>query len=135
MRIGKVAAQANVNIQTVRLYERMGLLERPRRLASGYRDYAADTVWLIRFIKRSQKLGFTLSEIKTFIQLRGQADYCASDIYAIAQAKMAELDEKIRHLQEMRNAIEYNLNACTCHNPYPLCMLVEQRESDVVVTE
>ena len=125
MLIGELATQAEVNIQTVRLYERLGLLQKPRRLASGYRDYTADAVQLIRFIKRTQKLGFTLSEIKTLVELRAQGNYSAADMREVAQAKLEELDGKILHLQAMRNAIAHGMQKCNCSKPYPLCLLVE----------
>jgi DNA-binding transcriptional MerR regulator len=125
MLIGELAAQAEVNIQTVRLYERLGLLKKPRRLASGYRDYSLDAVQLLRFIKRTQKLGFTLNEIKTLVELRAQGNYSATDMRDIARAKLIEIDEKILHLQAMRNAIEHGMQVCQCSSPYPLCLLVE----------
>ncbi len=129
MRIGEVAAQAEVNTQTVRLYERLGLLKKPHRLSSGYRDYSADAVLLIRFIKRSQKLGFTLGEIKSLIELRGSGEPSAKKLRGIAEAKVAEIDAKIRHLQEMRNAIEHGMNSCQCQPPYPLCLLLNVNDS------
>ena len=129
MRIGEVAAQAEVNIQTVRLYERMGLLRKPRRLSSGYRDYSTDAVLLIRFIKRSQKLGFTLSEIKTLIELRSKDDTSTKNLRGIAEAKIAEIDRRIQHLQEMRNAIEQGMNVCQCQQPYPLFLLQQVNET------
>lgn len=135
MRIGEVAAQAEVNTQTVRLYERMGLLRKPRRLSSGYRDYSTDAVLLIRFIKHSQKLGFTLVEIKTLIELRSKGDYSATNLRGIAEAKVAEIDHKIRHLQEMRNAIEHGMNACQCQPPYPLCLLQGMGKSSSATEE
>jgi DNA-binding transcriptional MerR regulator len=132
MLIGELAAQAEVNIQTVRLYERLGLVKKPRRLASGYRDYPIDTVQLIRFIKRTQKLGFTLNEIKTLIELPAQGNHSANDMQEIARAKLTEIDEKILHLQAMRNAIEHGMQVCKCSNPYPLCLLVEIGEPKVL---
>lgn len=129
MRIGEVAAQANVNVQTVRLYERIGLLQKPGRLPSGYRNYSADAVSLIRFIKRSQKLGFTLGEIKTLLALRTQGGYSSEDMREIATAKIAEIDRKIGHLKEVRDAIEHGIRRCRCADPYPLCLLVETREA------
>ncbi len=135
MLIGELAAQAEVNIQTVRLYERLGLLKKPRRLPSGYRDYSADAVQLIRFIKRTQKLGFTLSEIKTLGELRAQGNYSVTDMRDIAEAKLAEINEKILHLQAMRNAIEHGMEKCKCSSPYPLCLLVEIGERNARLVE
>ena len=126
MRIGEVAAQAGVNVQTVRLYERLGLLAKPGRRASGYRDYAQDAVLLLRFIKRSQKLGFTLSEIKTLIALRGQGADPGAETREIAAAKIIEIERKIAHLQEMRDALEHGMEVCRCRDPYPLCLLASE---------
>lgn len=129
MRISEVATEAQVNVQTVRLYERLGLLQKPARLPSGYRDYSQDAVRLIQFIKRTQKLGFTLSEIKTLIELRIQGNDSAQEMRTIAKAKLTEIDEKIQHLQAMRNAIAHGMSNCTCSAPYPLCLLVETKAS------
>jgi MerR family mercuric resistance operon transcriptional regulator len=107
----------------------MGLLKKPRRLSSGYRDYAADAVQLICFIKRSQKLGFTLSEIKTLIELRSKGDTSTKNLRGIAEGKIVEIDRRIQHLQEMRNAIEHGMNVCQCQPPYPLCLLQHIDES------
>ena len=70
MRIGTAAAQAGVNIQTLRYYERRGLLPRPPRRTSGYREFPDDAVRIVRFIKRAQDLGFTLDEIEELLRLR-----------------------------------------------------------------
>jgi DNA-binding transcriptional MerR regulator len=135
MLIGELAAQAEVNIQTVRLYERLGLLKKPRRLTSGYRDYSIDAVQLLRFIKRTQKLGFTLNEIKTLVELRAQGNYSATSMSEIARTKLTEIDEKILHLQSMRNAIEHGMQQCRCSSPYPLCLLVEIGDSKALPVE
>ncbi len=68
MRIGEVAAEAGVNVQTIRFYERRGLLKEPRRLSSGYRDYPAEVVKVVRFIKWTQNQGFTLQEIERLLR-------------------------------------------------------------------
>jgi DNA-binding transcriptional MerR regulator len=72
MLIGQVAAAAAVNVQTLRYYERVGLLPRPARRASGYRTYTRDTVQRVRFIKRAQELGFTLGEIADLLAQRAR---------------------------------------------------------------
>ena len=93
----------------------------PRHL----RDYAPGAVHLIQFIKRSQRLGFTLGEIKTLIGLRRLGGDAAADTREMAAAKIAEIERKIAHLQEMRDAIEHGMKVCQCATPYPLCLLVE----------
>ena len=70
LRIGDVASKAGVNIETLRYYERRGILRSPKRSSAGYREYPTDTVRLIRFIKRAQELGFTLDEIEDLVALR-----------------------------------------------------------------
>ena len=125
MRIGEVAIRAGVSVQAVRLYERIGILKKTRRLPSGYRDYSIETVTVIRFIKRAQNQGFTLEEIRTLVQLRGQNSSAATRIRALARNKLAQLDEKISRLQAQRDAIEHGLNACRCSEPFPLCMFAK----------
>jgi DNA-binding transcriptional MerR regulator len=78
MRAGELAAHAGVNIQTVRFYERRGILPKPSRTASGYRVYSAEALRLIRFIKRAQELGFTLDEIE---------DLCAFEATVVRAAR------------------------------------------------
>ena len=80
LRTGEVAARAGVNVQTLRYYERRGLLKKPGRRASGYREYSPDAVRLIRFIKRAQELGFTLTEIEDLLRLRSDQTAKCSDV-------------------------------------------------------
>src|SRR5216683_3180414 len=88
MKIGQVATRAGVNIDTLRYYERRGLLAEPERRPSGYRDYPEETVPIIRFIKRAQDLGFTLNEIEELISLRdGGNGRRKGEIRALAEAK------------------------------------------------
>ena len=122
MRIGEVANRAGVSIQAVRLYERIGLLKKAKRLPSGYRDYSIEAVTFISFIKRAQVQGFTLDEIKSLIHLREQGPHAATKMRAIAKAKLTVLDEKIERLRAQRDAIEHGLNDCRCSEPFPMCM-------------
>lgn len=90
MRIGDVATRAGVNTQTLRYYERRGILGGPKRSASGYREYPTDTVRLVRFIKRAQELGFTLTEIEELITLRQTTPKRRGKVRELAAAKMIE---------------------------------------------
>jgi MerR family transcriptional regulator, mercuric resistance operon regulatory protein len=115
MRTGEVAGRARVNIQTLRYYERCGLLAEPPRSPSGYRDYSARTVDLLRFVKRAQELGFTLREIKELLQLAdGGPDGC-DRARVLAEAHMAGLDRKIRDLTRMRDGLGELV--ATCERP------------------
>ncbi len=105
MRIGEVARKAGVNAQTVRFYERRGLLSRPRRLSSGYRDYTAEAAQRIVGIKRAQKLGFTLAEIQELMQLE-EPGLHVEHVRAVARGKIRDIDEKILALRGLRKSLE-----------------------------
>jgi len=124
MRIGKVAAQAGVNIQTLRYYERRGLLPEPDRGNSGYRDYGPDTVRLLRFIKRAQELGFTLREIEDLIELR-QSPRRGAEVRALAASKVEDIQRRIRHLKAMRKALGGLVEACDCEGGTLTCPIIE----------
>jgi DNA-binding transcriptional MerR regulator len=125
MRIGQVAAQAKVNVQTVRLYERLGLLEKPIRRASGYREYTNEAAMSIRFILQAKNLGFTLNEIKSLLDMRNQGTHTIADMRAVATARLNAIDEKIHQLQQMRTAIDRGLRNCKCPEQFPSCVFVE----------
>src|SRR5438105_4066732 len=98
LRIGEVARLADVSVQTLRFYEREGLLPVSRRRASNYREYSPDVVGLVHFIQRAQKLGFSLREVKDLLALYGIPDAVCGDVLAVAQDKLAEIREKISDL-------------------------------------
>lgn len=110
--IGKVAKKANVGVETIRFYEREGLIEKPPRLASGYRQYPSDTVDGVRFIRRAKELGFTLEEIKELMSLRDGGGKRRSEVRAIAEAKMRDIDQKLARLQAMRTALGGLVESC-----------------------
>ncbi|MQA04519.1 MAG: MerR family DNA-binding protein [Streptosporangiales bacterium] len=115
MRTGEVAAQANVNIQTLRYYERRGLLPEPPRRASGYRVYGPDAVEVVRFIKRGQELGFSLEEIESLFDLMaGGPDDC-DQVRNVARRRIAQLEARITDLQAMRDSLDELV--ATCHLP------------------
>lgn len=122
MRIGQVAEQSEVNVQTVRLYERLGLLTKPPRLSSGYRDYPKDAVISIRFIKQAKELGFTLGDIKSLLDIKKSKTETLDDMRAVAEARLQSIDDKIRKLQQMRKAIKFGLSHCTCPEQFPACV-------------
>ena len=129
--IGQVAKEGGVNIETIRYYERRGILKEPPRRPSGYRQYDSESVRLIRFIKRAQELGFTLNEIKQLIELRGNVRRNRSDVSAIAQAKIRDIDQKIQRLQAMREALGILLKACECRERKPECPIIEALNDDI----
>ncbi len=130
MKIGEVADRGGVNLQTIRYYEREGLLPQPPRLPSGYRVYTQPTVRRVRFIKRAQELGFTLSEIRELLSLRLDHERDRSEVRAIAEAKVADIAEKIRTLTAMKEALVRLTEHCSGHGPASECPILESLDSD-----
>lgn len=125
MQIGEVAASAGVNIQTLRYYERRGLLPKPRRRGSGYRVYEPETVQLVRFIKRAQELGFTLAEVSDLIRLRKTDQRGANQVRALATAKLEDIERKVNQLGAMRQALQVLVEECACEGKAPACPIIE----------
>ncbi|HEX4945435.1 MAG TPA: MerR family transcriptional regulator [Blastocatellia bacterium] len=122
MRISEVAAAASVNVQTIRFYERRGLLKPPRRLPSGYRDYPAATVQGVRFIKQTQEHGFTLQEIARLLQLLAARSLTAVEARAGVEDKLRALEAQIRFLQALRDELRASLDNCVCRDGQSLCL-------------
>lgn len=125
LRTGEVAARAGVNVQTLRYYERKGLLREPERRASGYREYAPDAVGLVRFIKRAQELGFTLAEVEELLQLRSNQETVCSEVRSAAEEKIAGIEEKIQQLRAMKRALGALVAACAREASPCYCPLIE----------
>ncbi|MCI0462003.1 MAG: MerR family DNA-binding protein [Gemmataceae bacterium] len=126
--IGQVARRAGVGIETVRFYERQGLLEEPPRKESGYRQYPADVVSRLRFIKRAKELGFSLREIKELLALRFDPDTTCAEIRQRATAKIADIEAKLRDLQRMKQALVKLTQACKGSGPLWECSILEALE-------
>jgi MerR family transcriptional regulator, mercuric resistance operon regulatory protein len=125
MRIGEVAAEAGVNIQTLRYYERRGLLAAPERTGSGYRRYPGDTVRVVRFIKRAQELGFSLRECQELLGLAsGEAGGCGA-VRRLATRKIADLEARIAALRGMRRSLERLVQTCDGPRARRECPLLE----------
>lgn len=112
MSIGELARDTGVNVETVRYYERRGLLSPPPRTRTGYRRFNAEAARQIRFIKRAQGLGFTLKEIHDLLTLRADPDTTCADVKTRAQAKIEDIDSKLRLLNEMRRALAELAETC-----------------------
>lgn len=125
LRIGEVAARAGVNIQTVRYYERRGLLKDPPRRPSGYREYPGEAVRLIRFVKRAQELGFTLAEVEELLRLHDHRVGRCADVRAAALAKMEDIDRKLNNLQAMKRALAVLVASCSRDGSSRECPILE----------
>lgn len=130
LRIGDLAQRAGINLETIRYYERRGLLARPPRTESGYRAFPPDAVRRIRFIKRAQELGFSLKEIKELLILRVDARTTCAEVRRRAQAKVADVDQKIRSLNRIRKALLRLTAACTGRGPVSECPILESLDSE-----
>ncbi len=130
MTIGKVAAGAGVNIQTIRYYERRGLLPRAPRTASGYRQYDPDAVARLRFIKRAQDLGFSLEEIAELLKLRVEHGAACEAVEAKAKEKIAMVEKRIDDLRRMRTVLVELSQACDLREPTSDCPVLETLSED-----
>jgi len=112
MKIGQVARQAGVSVDTVRFYERRGVLPTPQRLASGYRTYTTATTERIRLARRLQQLGFTLDEVIDALHANDRGDAsCTSERWRL-EAVLARIDTKIAELREIRRDVRTVMDAC-----------------------
>lgn len=123
--IGQVADQAGVGVETVRFYQRKGLVEEPPRPPTRHRRYPPEAVARIRFIRGAQNLGFSLKEIEELMQLRIAPGTSKGEIKARAEAKVTEIEEKIRDLQRMRDTLLKLIGACEGIGTLEDCPILE----------
>jgi len=128
--IGVVAKLAEVNIETMRYYERRGLVPRPVRSASNYRLYSEDTVRRVRFIKRAQELGFTLKEIKELLALRVTPRVNGADVRRRVEHKIEDIDSKIASLQTMRDSLSKLARKCSGKGGVSSCPILESLDRE-----
>jgi Hg(II)-responsive transcriptional regulator len=125
MRTSEVADRVGVNAETLRYYERRGLLTRPPRTPGGYRDYPPTTVELLRFIKRAQELGFTLDEIEELLHLdNGGPDSCDA-ARSLAEHRRADLEARMRDLQRMHDSLSELVATCDLPRGDRRCALLD----------
>jgi MerR family copper efflux transcriptional regulator len=126
--IGQLAAQAGVNIQTVRYYERRGLMPRPARSRTGYRQYRPEAADRLAFIKRAQDLGFSLEEIAELLALRVKHASACGTVEARARDKVVIVERKIAELKRMKRTLERLAAACQAREPTSECPILEALE-------
>jgi len=126
-----MADRAGVNPQTLRYYERRGLLAQPPRSPSGYRDYPVSAVGVLRFVRRSQELGFTLAEIEQLLTLASGGPDSCDRARTLAAVQVAELDRKIADLRRMRASLAELVATCERPPADRSCPLIEAIESDI----
>ncbi len=125
---GALAKAAGVHVETLRYYERRGLLPVPPRRASGYRDYPEEAVGLVRFIKRAQGLGFTLEEIRELLWLREGED--CHTVRRLAERKLADVAGRLRDLRRLQGALKGLVKQCAAEGGPGHCPIVESLDRD-----
>ena len=128
MRIGQVAARAGVHVETLRYYERRGLLKEPARKPSGYRAYRDDSVRVVRFIKRAQELGFTLTDIGELLRLAEGGPESCREVRELARAKLEDIGRRIETLQSMRRSLTALVRTCSRRGANRECPLFDAIE-------
>lgn len=130
--IGKIAARAQVSADSIRFYEREGLLSPAQKSESGYRLYTEEAVRRINFIKHAQQCGFSLSEIRELLELKGHDRSCCNDVYRVAVEKKLQLESKIRALKTMSQALNQLIEVCSRDaKPLDECPILAALESSI----
>ncbi len=128
--IGQLAKHTQVGVETIRFYEREGLIMVPPRSAAGYRLYALSAIKRIRFIQRAKEVGFTLKDIKELLSLRMQTGVTCQDIQSKAAAKVTEIEQKLIELQRMKKALQQLAAQCTGTGPVSECPILDALEDE-----
>ena len=123
--IGKLAKRTNVNLETIRYYERQGLIPEPPRNQSGYRQYSHDAVTRTLFIRRAQALGFSLKEISKLLSLRVEPGTTCGDVKARVEAKIEDVEHKIAELTKIKVALLSLVDKCAGKGPIGECPIIE----------
>jgi Hg(II)-responsive transcriptional regulator len=124
--IGQLAKKANVNLETIRYYERRGLIPEPHRNSSGHRQYSLEEVKRTKFIKRSQALGFSLKEISELLSLRVEPGTTCADVKERVETKIENIKKKISDLEQIRMALSRLSQRCTGRGPVGRCPILEE---------
>jgi MerR family copper efflux transcriptional regulator len=122
--IGAAARRAGVGIDTIRYYERASLLPPPPRRASGYRDYGSGTVERLRFIRRAKDLGFSLQDIRELLALSTDRERGVKSVKQRAEARLAQIEQRIRELQRVKRGLKQLIAACPGHGALEQCPIL-----------
>lgn len=122
MRIGQLAKAGNVGVETIRYYQRLGLLTEPKKPYSGFRNYVAEDLQRLKFIKRAQQLGFSLEDISGLLNLSSSA--CA-DVQALAGQKLDMVRQKISDLTRVADVLQGVLKQCSSRKSHQGCPIIE----------
>ena len=132
--IGRLAKQAGVGVDTVRFYERRGLLPQPQRTASGYRMYGQETISRIRFVRRAKRLSFTLDEIENLLKLQDEGG-AKAEVKAITNRKLKQIEAKIADLSRMRAVLTTLSAECSGEGNVSTCPIIEAIGDDELIDD
>ena len=128
--IGRLAKEAGINLETVRFYERQKLVPKPPRTSSGYRLYPPEAVRRLRFIRRAQELGFSLKEVRELLSLRASRSATSAAVRTKAEAKIADIESKIRTLEAMKQSLRKLTQTCNGCAPVSECPILESLDKE-----
>ena len=123
--IGQVAKQTGIGIETIRFYERKGLIDEPPRRESGYRQYTDDVIRQLTFIQQAKTLGFSLNEIQELLSLRSQPGVSSREIKQMAETKLDDIEQKIKMLKRMQKSLKNLVDQCPGVGPTDECPIIE----------
>ena len=126
--ISRLARLGGVNLETIRYYEREGLIPKPPRTRAGYRLFTKDAARRLRFIKRAQELGFSLAEIRELLSLRPSTD--RQKVRARAKTKGADIDQRIHALQSLKKVLGSLIDRCEGCGPMGDCPILESLDHE-----
>jgi len=129
--IGQAAQNASVGVETIRFYERKGLIEQPRKpMSGGYREYSGQIVQRIRFIRQAQELGFSLKEIDLLLGLRADPGSDCASVQLRAREKLVEVEHKVAQLNKIGAALKKVIAACPSQGRLDGCSIIAALEQD-----
>ena len=128
--IGQLAEQSGIHLETIRYYEREGLMPAPPRKSSGHRAYPRTAARRLRFIKQAQELGFSLAEIRELLALKVDPDQLCTDVVRQVEAKILDIDARIEYLQAMKRVLGQMKDSCSGNCAVADCPILESFETE-----
>ena len=127
--IGQVAQKTGLGIETIRFYERKGLIDEPSRKESGYRQYDMGIIDRLLFIQQAKSLGFTLAEINELLSLKLKPETSSKAVRKIAEDRLADIEDRIKKLKRMQNTLKKLVRECSGQGPVHECPILEALDS------
>jgi MerR family transcriptional regulator, copper efflux regulator len=129
--IGQVAKRSGISVETIRYYEKEGLLEEPERKESGYRQYQQDAITRLSFIKQGKELGFSLREISELLSIKSDGKNLCHEVKQLAQEKLDNIESKIKMLQRMRKSLKKLVDSCPGQAALNECPILDALEKKI----